>query len=323
MNATQFTVVIPLYNKAKSIKRTLESISNQRLKPCEIIVVDDGSTDNSAMQVATFDMPNLKLFRQKNQGVSAARNIGVKLASYNHIAFLDADDQWSPFYLEEMSNLIKRFPEQEFYACNYQKIVGEGKYLDPKIAIGDAPPGGYLMNNFFDVASRGDLPFMPSSTVITRRLFQRLNGFPVGEAMGEDQALFCKVALKNAIVYSPLVLMFYHTDTENRACDRHVPEEILPFAKRLLIRIKNSSMKPSAKKEIARYCAAHACHLAKINIQAGNYKVAKHLLSLRVCRFKLAHRFGFFAWACAMSAQTALVNAFCAMSHSTKTSSMQ
>lgn len=323
MKATQFTVVIPLYNKANSIRRTLKSISNQRLQPSEIIVVDDGSTDKSAMRVATLDMPNLKLYRQKNRGVSAARNIGVKLAAHNHIAFLDADDQWSPFYLEEMDKLIKRFPKGEFFAANYQKIVAEGTYLDPKVALGDVAPNGCVMNNYFDVASRGDLPFMPSSSVITRSLFQSLNGFPEGEAMGEDQALFSKVALKSRIIYTPLVLMFYHTDAENRACDRNLPTELLPFAKRLLIRVQNSSMKSGLKVAIARYCAAHACHLAKVNIQAGNVAVARKLLRLNVCRHKPLHRFSFLLWAFVKSAQNKLADVFLVPRQTIKPNSMQ
>lgn len=310
MNATPFTVVIPLYNKVNSICRTLASIEKQRLKPKEVIVIDDGSTDGSSEKVAAYDMNNLRLVIQKNQGVSAARNLGAKYATTKYIAFLDADDQWSPFYLEEMDRLIKRFPRHHFFASNYQKVMGDGDFLDPKLATGCLPPTGCIMNNYFDVASRGDLPFMPSSCVVSRSLFNRLKGFPVGEPMGEDQALFSQIALKESMVYTPLVLMLYHTDAENRACDRHVPDDLLPFAKRLLLRVSNSAMDSNQVIAIKRYCAAHACHLAKINIQVGNLRVARRLLQLNICQFKPLHRFVLRAMTVVKSLQFNVTNLF-------------
>lgn len=310
MNKTPFTVVIPLYNKVDSICRTLASIEKQRLQPQEIIVIDDGSTDGSKEKVASYNLDNLRLVIQKNQGVSAARNLGVKYATSKFVAFLDADDQWSPFYLEEMDRLIKRFPNQHFFASNYQKVIDGGHYQDPKLATGCLPPTGCIMNNYFDVASRGDLPFMPSSSVISRRLFNRMNGFPVGEPMGEDQALFSQVALKESIVYSPLVLMLYHTDAENRACDRHIPDDLLPFAKRLLLRVGNCALDNQLEVAIKRYCAAHACHLAKINLRAGNVTVARRLLKLNICQFKPLHRFVLKTLATAKSLQRSVAMRF-------------
>ena len=82
MNTAKFSVVIPLYNKVDSVARTLASICEQRFAASEIIVVDDGSTDGSAAKVAALNIPNLILVKQKNQGVSVARNHGVRLAQY-------------------------------------------------------------------------------------------------------------------------------------------------------------------------------------------------------------------------------------------------
>jgi hypothetical protein len=296
MNKIQFSVVIPLFNKEKSVIKTLDSIVQQRCPALEIIVVDDGSTDNSVNQVLALDIPNLRIVKQANQGVSVARNTGVGYAKSEFVAFIDADDHWSPFFLEEMRKLIKRFPEHEFFASAYQKVVGEGIYQDPKLAIAGLDATGCLLPNYFDVSGHGDLPFMASSTVMTKRLFKELGGFPVGEAMGEDQALFSLASLNGGIVYSPLVLLFYHTDTENRACERHLPQELLPFAQRLISVAKSKDLEESLKKSILVYCAAHACHLAKLNLQAGNIKAARHILSNEVCKFKPIHLFAFRFW---------------------------
>jgi glycosyltransferase involved in cell wall biosynthesis len=296
MNIIQFSVVIPLHNKVDSVNKTIESICAQRYAASEIIVVDDGSSDGSAEKVRELNIPNLKILEQTNQGVSAARNLGVSLASFPYIAFLDADDQWSPFFLAEMYNLILHFPEQGFFASHYQKVVKQGIYIDPKLAMKNISPTGCILENYFEVASKGDLPFMVSSSVITSYLFDQLGGFPVGESMGEDQELFSRVALQSQIVFSPLVLLFYHTDTENRACDRHIPQTILPFAARLLGKTLTQSIDTKLKQDILRYCGAHVCHLARLNIRAGDFIVAKRLLKMDVCKLKPKHRLVFYLW---------------------------
>lgn len=297
MNKIEFSVVIPLYNKVDSVSKTLESICDQCYAAAEIIVIDDGSSDGSAEKVEQLDIPNLRIVRQTNQGVSAARNLGVSLASFPYIAFLDADDQWSPFFLAEMRNLILRFPEQEFFASHYQKVVAEGVYVAPKLAMEGASPTGSILQNYFAVASQGDLPFMVSSCVITSRLFEYLGGFPVGEAMGEDQELFSQIALQSQIVFSPMVLLLYHTDTENRACDRHIPQQILPFASRLLKKARSQSVDKKLQRDILHYCAAHVCHLVRLNIRAAEFVVAKRLLKIDVCGLKPMHKLVFSLWA--------------------------
>lgn len=297
MKKLEFSVIIPLYNKVDSVSKTLESICAQRYAASEIIVIDDGSTDGSAEKVEALNIPKLQIIKQPNQGVSAARNLGAALANYPYIAFLDADDQWSPFFLSQMHNLILRFPEQQFFASHYQKVIAPGMYTDAKLALKNTPATGGILDNYFAVASKGDLPFMVSSCVIKSQLFEQIGGFPVGEAMGEDQALFSRVAMQSQIVFSPLVLLLYHTDTENRACDRHIPKQVLPFASRLLEEARMPSLDRKLRKDILRYCSAHVCHIARLNIRAGDYKAAKQLLRMNICKLKPTHQLSFSIWA--------------------------
>ena len=152
------------------------------------------------------------------------------------------------------------------------------------------------MNNYFEVCAKGDLPFMPSSFVISTQLFIQLGGFPVGEAMGEDQALFSQVYLQASLIYSPLVLMLYHTDSENRACDRNIPQNLLPFAERLLEKVATDQIDKAIAPFVLQYCAAHICHLAQINIQAGQLSAAKQLLKHPVSKLKPLHRIVFGLW---------------------------
>ena len=91
-----FSVIIPLYNKEKSVSSTLQSVLNQTFKKFEVIVVDDGSTDGSYDVVKQFKDERIRLIQKENGGVSSARNRGIQETKYDHVAFLDADDVWEP-----------------------------------------------------------------------------------------------------------------------------------------------------------------------------------------------------------------------------------
>ena len=113
------SVVIPLYNKESTIQATIASVLKQSFIKFELIIVDDGSTDNSVNLIKdTFNNnDNLRILSQKNQGVSVARNTGVENAKHNLIAFLDGDDLWESTYLENMFKLYLKFPKAGMYCC--------------------------------------------------------------------------------------------------------------------------------------------------------------------------------------------------------------
>lgn len=110
--APQFSVVIPLYNKAHTIVSTMATVINQIYKNFEVVIVDDGSTDNGAELVRShFDDPRIRIIHQENAGVSAARNRGIEEARGLWVAFLDGDDEWHPEYLSIMCCAIEKFPK--------------------------------------------------------------------------------------------------------------------------------------------------------------------------------------------------------------------
>ena len=109
-----FSVIIPLYNKELSISNTIQSVLDQTFQNFEIVIVNDGSTDNSVKEVEKFDDKRIRLIHQENQGVSAARNRGIEEAKYEWIAFLDADDLWMENHLEEMTKLIHDYNDCKF-----------------------------------------------------------------------------------------------------------------------------------------------------------------------------------------------------------------
>lgn len=116
---SNISVVVPTYNCANYIAEALTSVLHQTLSPCEILVIDDGSTDNTAEVVAAFNDSRIRYLKQENAGVSAARNYGLECASGNFIAFLDADDRWLPTMLERQYATLSKDPELVFCFTNF------------------------------------------------------------------------------------------------------------------------------------------------------------------------------------------------------------
>ncbi len=289
MNNIKFTVIIPLYNKASHILRTLKSVAWQKYPATEIIVVDDGSTDEGVLLIEQANIANVRLIKQQNQGVSAARNTGIKAASCDYIAFLDADDQWLPLYLDEISGLIHRFPRAEFFGTCYQIVEAQDNYVDAKINMLPADPKGILLDDYFDIASRGDLPFTMSSITIKRALFNKIGMFPVGEPIGEDQDFFCRAALHTAIAYSVNIHSLYHKDAQNQASRDNVPTEECAFSIRVSAKAQLLKDDVKMKTSMLRYSAAHLCHLAKLNILNGRFSQGRKLLADPRCKLKPKH----------------------------------
>jgi glycosyltransferase involved in cell wall biosynthesis len=288
MKNINFTVVIPLFNKAKHILRTLESVAWQKYPAAEIIIIDDGSTDESASVVRNANIKNVRLVKQTNLGVSAARNHGVALASHEYIAFLDADDQWLPLFLDEVARLIVKFSEAQFFGTRYQIVESENNYVDAKIKLKNINPNGMILDDYFKVASQGDLPFTMSSIVIQRSLFESIGGFPLDEPIGEDQDLFCRVALNAPIAYSPNIHSLYYKDVENQASKSNIPSTECGFSVRLTKEANKITEKKSAT-NMLKYSASHLCHIAKLNIGNGHFTQARILLSDPRCKLKPKH----------------------------------
>src|SRR5690554_3840739 len=116
------SVVIPLYNKEKSIMNTIQSVLNQTFQDFEIVVINDGSTDKSAEIVEHIKDFRIRLVHQENQGVSAARNRGIKEAKYDWVAFLDGDDWWSDDFLTVLNDLQIKYPDAGIWAGQYVQV---------------------------------------------------------------------------------------------------------------------------------------------------------------------------------------------------------
>src|SRR5882762_251911 len=122
------SVILPTYNRRETIQAAIASVQRQTFADWELIVVDDGSTDDTAAMIEGSD-PRLVLIRQENQGVNGARNAGMLRARGQYIAFLDSDDEWLPHHLELSVAFFQAFPEEDFLSGEFSEEEGSGSLV--------------------------------------------------------------------------------------------------------------------------------------------------------------------------------------------------
>lgn len=208
------SVVIPLYNKAPHITNAVESVLAQSELPDEIIVVDDGSTDGGGDLLSPYvEKFGVRLIRQENSGVSAARNRGVYAATGEYVTFLDADDVWLPNHLATLRRLIDKYPEASLLSTAHA-IERDGQRYRPKCNYKEGWEG--LVQDFFAEYAAG-LGLVNSITAgVRKKDFLRAGGFPAGVRRGEDIVCWINMALRYPVAHAEVVTAVYYQDAVNR-----------------------------------------------------------------------------------------------------------
>ena len=212
----RFSVIIPLYNKAPYVAKAIGSVLAQTYMDFELIIVDDGSKDNSAdIAQQTIDSHgNCRMLKQENSGVSIARNNGVAASKGDYLCFLDADDWWEPNFLEEMDKLVSEFSEAGIYGTNYT-IVNETKHKTrvAKVGVSEGFEKGYI--NYCQVyAKTMYMPLWTGAVCIPRAVFEEMQGFLKGIKLGEDFVLWIRIALKYKVAFLNKPLAYYNQDVD-------------------------------------------------------------------------------------------------------------
>lgn len=203
------SVVIPLYNKEKQIINTLQSVFRQTYQDFEIVVINDGSTDNSVAEVERIQDPRIRLINQQNAGVSVARNRGIQESKGEYIALLDGDDEWMPDYLKTQIELAQKYPECDVYAVNYCFRDMIGQTIPTKINQLPFIDADGILANYFEVASCSHPPICSISIMVRKGVFESVGGFPIGIKSGEDLLTWARLACKYKIAYSTKPLAFF------------------------------------------------------------------------------------------------------------------
>ena len=201
-----YSIVIPLYNKEGYIARAIKSVLAQTYQEFEIIVINDGCTDNSANEVAVFDDDRIHIINQVNAGVSAARNRGILEAKQSFIAFLDADDEWYPDYLESIANLQNAYPECQVFATSYIYKDGEQSTLPD---IGFKGTSG-VIDNYFELACKGSPLLCTNAVTVSKKELISVGMFMDNVKSGEDLLLWAKLAQSCKIAYLNSAKVIYY-----------------------------------------------------------------------------------------------------------------
>ncbi len=271
---SDISVVIPLYNKEREVERAVRSVLGQTRLPLEIIVIDDGSTDGSAVVTERLGAPLVKLISQSNHGVSTARNRGIAEARGRYVALLDADDAWEPGYLAKIEQLIARYPDCGAYATSFS--IDDGRTLTPAVT----PQTEGVVDFFNESLTRYVL--IPSTATLDRDLVLSLGGFPEGMRLGEDQYLWTKLARVSKVCFTPDRLARYSKAASNRSASIYVPEQTR-FSFEDLYDPSITDPGDTSNEYVARAA------LGKALVGAAGGSAAEPLGSLRIRKGTVAH----------------------------------
>ena len=204
--SNMISIVIPLYNKAHTIVHTLNAVFKQEYQDFEVIIVDDGSTDNGVGIIQQhFHDNRIRIFHQENQGVSVARNRGVEEARCEYVALLDGDDEWHPDYLKIMTKHIQNNPRCGLFLCAFiAQGASRSIYCIPK---GFENYQGEI-NLFHNVSLFGQT----SGTVLKKSVFNRTHRYIPHMIYHEDYLLIQAVALIAPVFYCGIPLNKYRGD---------------------------------------------------------------------------------------------------------------
>ncbi|WP_455210684.1 glycosyltransferase family 2 protein [Kaarinaea lacus] len=195
------SVIIPTFNRRSPLDKALRSVFSQTLQPQEVIVIDDGSSDDTRVMVQS-QYPQVQYYFQANKGVSKARNKGISLASSPWIAFLDSDDEWLPDKLQRQMAALQQYPE--YLLCHSEEIwIRRGKRVNPMNK--HQKFGGYIYDKCLPICA-----ISPSSVVIHRELFQRVGLFDESLPACEDYDMWLRICHIHSVLYieTPLIVKY-------------------------------------------------------------------------------------------------------------------
>ena len=195
----KISVIIPTYNRKKTLARAIQSVINQSLSPFEILIIDDGSNDGTEEWVKD-NFQNIKYIYQNNHGVSSARNIGIENAYGDWVAFLDSDDEWLPNKLYEQVKAIDSNPEIKFFHTNEIWIRNGIRVNQMKK---HKKYGGYIFEKCLDICR-----ISPSSALIQKEVFDNIGIFDESLRVCEDYDLWLRITSKYPVVFLDVPLIY-------------------------------------------------------------------------------------------------------------------
>jgi len=236
------TVIIATYNAIAYLPSTVDSVIKQTFTDFELLIVDDGSTDETVEWVSKLVDPRVRLISQANQGVSVARNQGIANAQGEYIAFLDADDLWEPIKLEKQVNCLDENPQVGLVHTSIVNIDEQGKFL---AAVDASDVQGNVLKHIVEE----NLILCGSAPMVRRSCLEAVQGFDQKLMSAEDWDLWIRLAARYdfAVVREPLVLYRQHLNSKSNNIERHLKHRLKVIDKTFETVAKNlQPLKPRA-----------------------------------------------------------------------------
>ena len=195
----KISVIIPTFNRKKTLGRAIRSVLDQTLSPLEILIIDDGSNDGTEEWVKER-FKKIKYIYQNNHGVSSARNIGIENAYGDWVAFLDSDDEWLPNKLYEQVKAIDSNPGMQFFHTNEIWIRNGVRVNQMKK---HKKYGGYIFEKCLDICR-----VSPSSVLIKKEVFDNIGFFDESLKVCEDYDLWLRITSKYQVIFLDVPLIY-------------------------------------------------------------------------------------------------------------------
>jgi len=212
MKQSPITVIIPTRDRMERLRTALHSVLNQTAFPAEVIVVDDGSRDETGVMVRR-EFPSVRYVYQENRGVSGARNTGLELATMEWIALLDSDDEWLPRKLEKQLLALSKAPSYRF--CHTEEVwIRRGRRVNPMKK--HSKPTGWIFPQCLPLCC-----VSPSSVLIHREVFDSVGTFDEELPACEDYDLWLRVALKYPVLLESEALTKKHGGHHDQLSAKH------------------------------------------------------------------------------------------------------
>ena len=294
------SAILPVFNGRRFLLAAVQSVLAQSLQPCELIVVDDGSTDGSlevleSLPPAPFPV---RVLRQPNAGQSAARNAAAREAAGEFLAFIDQDDQWHPHHLEELVPPLAADPDVGWVYCDFDEMDLEGHLVTRAFIRTLGVP--HPKRTIYECVA-GDLMVLPSASVMRRAAFEQAGGFDETLCGYEDDDLFVRffrLGWDHVFVARPLLRFRVHatgSSTSPRFLESRVRYaaklvSILPDDSRMFRYYVSHAIGPrfflTSLDDYVRACSARDWEGARLALKTVNHFAALRRPSLRL-RWKL------------------------------------
>lgn len=250
-----FSIVIPVFNKEKFVAKTINSVLAQTFIDYEIILINDGSTDKSDVEILQFDDARIRYFSKPNEGVAVARNFGIAKATAAYICFLDADDYWYPTFLESIHFYATKFPDQNVWATAIE-IETQNNCFPARYSL--CEKSDFEIVNFFE-ASQKECVLWTSSVCIRKTVFDHVGVFDTKIKHGEDTELWIRIGLEYPIVFIWKIGARYIYDEQSISRNFNYFFEPYTFEKYALLEKQNPKLKQYL--DLNRFSAVIKCRL--------------------------------------------------------------